>query len=156
MSMYKGLEQTPRTALRRRFLKRSAVWLSLVGCGIVDRAAAVIQPPASDVGAALSALDGREAAPGEVELTLPKVIEDGSAVPVTVATTLPDVEEIFVMADVNPLPIAARFRLGEGVAPRISARIKLAGSGRVYGAVRTPTGLLWTSARAEVAIGGCN
>jgi predicted secreted protein len=60
------------------------------------------------------------------------------------------------MADVNPLPIAARFRLGEGVAPRISARIKLAGSGRVYGAVRTPTGLLWTSARAEVAVGGCN
>jgi sulfur-oxidizing protein SoxY len=144
------------STLRRRFLKRSAVWLSLVSCGMVERAAAVMQPPAADVGAALSALGAQAAQQGVINLTLPQMIEDGSNVPVTVSTDLSDVTEIYVLADMNPLPIAARFRLGEGVAPRISARIKLARSGRVYGAVRTAEGLLWTAADAKVAVGGCN
>lgn len=76
--------------------------------------------------------------------------------PVSISAELPDVREIYILADMNPAPIAAQFRVGPGVAPRISVRIKLADSGHVYGAVRTGDRLYWTTKAAEVTVGGCS
>jgi len=77
-------------------------------------------------------------------------------VPVSVSAELPDAREIYILTDMNPSPIAAQFRVGPGVAPRILVRIKLADSGRVYGAVRTADGLYWTTKVAAVTVGGCS
>ncbi|WP_462328738.1 thiosulfate oxidation carrier protein SoxY [Thiohalocapsa halophila] len=144
---------------RRRFAQRTA-GLVLMGCGVQRLARADILPPVGAVDAALAALGaGTEAgaieAPDRVQLTLPQRIENGAVVPVTVEARLPDVRNIYVLADMNPTPIAAAFRLGAGLAPRLSVRVKLAGSGRVYGAVRTADGLYWTGADATVTVGGC-
>jgi sulfur-oxidizing protein SoxY len=118
-------------------------------------------PPPGAAEAALAALGaatpaGATEAPDRVRLTLPDFIEDGASVPVTVTSTLPGVEEIYLLADMNPMPIAAQFRMGAGTAARLSVRVKLAGSGRVYGAVRTADGLHWTAADAKVSTGGCS
>jgi predicted secreted protein len=56
----------------------------------------------------------------------------------------------------NPMPIAAHFRLAAGVAPRIAVRIKLAGSGYVYGAAQRSDGLYWAAVATEVIAGGCS
>ncbi len=142
---------------------RSATCLALSGCGLQQAAAAdaLMPPPPGTVDAALAALaagtvSGSRRTPDQIRLTLPGLIEDGASVPVSVATTLTDVQEIYVLADMNPMPIAAQFRLGPGVAGQMSVRVKLAGSGRVYGAVRTPEGLYWTTAKADVIVGGCS
>jgi sulfur-oxidizing protein SoxY len=139
---------------RRGFIA-GGIWLALVGCGLISRAQASLAPPVDSVGAALKAIAGRAEASERVQLRLPRLIEDGAVVPVTVSTELTGVRELYVLADMNPMPIAAQFRLGAGVAPRMALRVKLADSGRVYGAVRTDDGLFWTAADAVVAVGGC-
>ncbi|WP_295542878.1 thiosulfate oxidation carrier protein SoxY [uncultured Thiohalocapsa sp.] len=149
--------QPPRRRDRRTFVQ-AAAGLALAGVGF-DRLHAngltrqTVTTALAAIGAATRT--GAVAAPDAVTLTLPDFIEDGASVPVTVTSTLPDIEDIYVLADMNPAPIATHCRLGRGVAPRLSVRIKLAGSGRVYGAVRTAGGLYWTAADAEVTVGGC-
>lgn len=138
----------------------TAAWLAFAGTGMHAVAAEILPPPRA-VDAALLALGahtklGAVEAPEQVRLTLPKLIEDGAMVPVTVQSTLSGVRDVLVLADMNPAPIAAQFRIGPGVAARISVRIKLARSGRVFAAVRTADGLYWTAADAEVTVGGCS
>jgi sulfur-oxidizing protein SoxY len=145
----------------RRAFARSAVCLTLASMVLARTPRAEISPPQGGVDAALAALaadteEGVATASDKVQLTLPKRIEDGAVVPVTVQTTLAHVRDIYVLADMNPAPIAAEFLFGPGMAPRISVRIKLAGSGRVFGVVRTAERLHWTGAAAEVTVGGCS
>lgn len=145
---------------RRTFAQRAA-GLVLMGCGMQRLAHADFLPPAGAVDVALLALGaGTEAgaveAPDRVKLTLPQLIENGAVVPVTVEASVAGVRAIYVLADMNPTPIVARFRLGPGMAPHMSVRIKLAGSGRVYGAVQAAEGLYWAAADAAVTVGGCS
>jgi sulfur-oxidizing protein SoxY len=146
---------------RRRRFTQSAAWLAVAACGLKRAAAADVVPPPGAAEAALRALGaaspaGATEAPERVRLTLPDFIEDGASVPVTVTSTLSGVEEIYLLSDMNPMPIAAQVRMGAGTAARLSMRIKLAGSGRVYGVVRTADGLYWTAADAKVSAGGCS
>lgn len=158
MSHPAATELEPPHRRDRRAFVRAATGLALAGIGLDRSQAEAWSRQAVD--AALSALGvdteaGAIAAPDLVHLTLPDFIENGASVPVTVTSTLPSVEEIYVLADMNPAPIATRCRIGHGVAPRLSVRIKLADSGHVYGAVRTADGLYWTAADAQVTVGGC-
>jgi sulfur-oxidizing protein SoxY len=130
-----------------------------MGLAQASRAASLPPPDAVDRALAALAADtavGLAAASDDVRLTLPKLIEDGSVVPVTVQTTLAGVRDIYVLADMNPAPIVAAFRIGAQMTPRVSVRIKLAGSGRVVGAVRTAERLHWVAVPAEVTVGGCS
>lgn len=144
----------------RRLFVQCAAGLVVMASAMPRLANADLRPPAGTVDAALAALaaetkDGAVEAPDRVELILPQRIENGAVVPVTVEARIPDVRGIYVLADMNPAPIAAQFLLGAGVAPHMSVRIKLAGSGRVYGAVQAPDGLYWTAADTVVTVGGC-
>jgi sulfur-oxidizing protein SoxY len=145
----------------RRAFARSVSWLTLAGIFPSQAPRAAVLPPPGAVDALIAALaaDTDEGAVGpsdSVQLTLPTLIEDGAVVPVKVQTALAPVRDIYVLAEMNPSPIAAQFRIGPGMAPRIAVRIKLAGSGRVFGVVRTAERLHWTAAVAEVTAGGCS
>ena len=140
---------------RRRFVQ-SGLGLALAGCGMGDLVRAELLPPTYRVEDALAAIAVPARASDRVHLRLPERIEDGAAVPVTVTADLADVEALYVLTDMNPMPIAAWFRLGPGMAPRIAVRIKLAGNGRVYGAAKGRDGLHWTATAVEVLAGGCS
>ncbi len=143
-------------APERRLFMQSAAWLALAGCGLEGPAVAETLSQTFSIDDALAAIARPARESERVKLRLPERIEDGAMVPVTVTTDLTDVVALYVLADMNPMPIAAQFRLGPGLAPRISVRIKLAGSGRVYGAAQRSDGLHWTTAAAEVVVGGCS
>jgi sulfur-oxidizing protein SoxY len=150
-----------RPNLGRRAVASTAAWLTLAALGLAPVSRAAVLPPTGAVEGALAALaagtvEGLATESDRVQLTLPKLIEDGAVVPVTVQTTLAEVRDIYLLADMNPAPIAAEFRIGSGMAPRMSVRIKLAGSGRVYGVVRTAKRLHWAAVPAEVTLGGCS
>ena len=143
-------------APERRLFMQSAAWLALAGCGLEGPAFAEMLPPAYSMDDALAAIAKPARESERVQLRLPERIEDGAMVPVTVTTDLTDVDALYVLADMNPMPIAAQFRLSAGMAPRIAVRIKLAGSGRVYGAALRGDGLHWTAKAADVVVGGCS
>lgn len=108
-------------------------------------------------GQALSALLGTdETTPSDqITLRLPEIADNGAVVPVTVGTSLENVESISIVVEKNPRPLVASFEIAPGVFPNISSRIKMAETSRVIAIVKTDTGLYSTSRQVKVTLGGC-
>lgn len=92
-----------------------------------------------------------------VKVVMPQSAEDQFFVPVTIdATALNGVEEIVVVADLNPIPHVLSFR-PESAAPFIGFRLKVEQSTPVRAGVRTSDGV-WHVGGAiiDAAGGGCS
>ena len=94
---------------------------------------------------------------GQLVLTAPQVAEDGTLVPVSVESLLPGTQEIYVVVDVNPDPLAARFSVPAGTEPFIATRIKMAADGTIYAVVSDAQGRIYVSSTSmKVTVGGCS
>ena len=105
---------------------------------------------------ALGALGAVPAPSALITLEAPALADNGAVVPITVSSALPGTREIVLLVDGNPQPVAARFTIPAGTEPFVATRIRMAGNGTLYAAVRTDDGRLYAAARAiEVTVGGC-
>lgn len=91
----------------------------------------------------------------QITLKVPQIAENGAVVPVTVSTTLENVESISIVVEKNPRPLAATFELPSGTLPDLSSRIKMGETSDVMAVVKTNTGLFSASKQVKVTIGGC-
>lgn len=91
----------------------------------------------------------------QINLKVPQIAENGAVVPVTVSTTLENVESISIIVEKNPRPLAATFELPPGTLPDLSSRIKMGETSDVMAVVKTDAGLFSTSKEVKVTIGGC-
>ena len=91
----------------------------------------------------------------EILLSAPMVAEDGTIVPISVETSLQDVQSISIVVMNNPRPLAVSFEIHAGTLPEISCRIKMAETSDVMALVRTGDGIYSTSAHVKVTLGGC-
>lgn len=91
----------------------------------------------------------------DISLSLPQIAENGSVVPMTIRSELENLEQIYVLVEKNPTPLAAVFELSPAVNVYITARIKMAESCNVY--VLARQGDHWLRCRqwVKVMIGGC-
>ena len=94
--------------------------------------------PAQDIKPLLAKLTGGAAAqPGGIEIELPQIAENGNSVPMRVKVESPmsaadHVEAIHIIAERNPRPLVATFRLGEKAGrAEVSTRVRLAGTQKV-------------------------
>jgi sulfur-oxidizing protein SoxY len=148
--------------LRRRGVLGGAALACLVGCGLLTpRAARAINAALSfdapSIPDALRAMGAIGAGPAQLVLTAPDVAEDGALVPVTVESLLPGTREIYVVVDVNPDPLAARFSLPAGTEPFVATRIKMAADGTVYAVASDAQGRIHVTSRSmKVTVGGCS
>ena len=111
----------------------------------------------TDGGQALTALLGTDQTipSNQITLKLPEIAENGAVVPVTVTTTLKNVESISIVIENNPRPLVANFELMSRALPELSSRIKVAETSQVIAVVKTDTGIYSTSKDVKVTIGGC-
>ena len=91
----------------------------------------------------------------QVTLKVPDIAENGAVVPVTVSTSLTDVESISVIVENNPTPLVAMFELSPQSVPDISVRIKMGESSNVQTVVKAGGKLYSASKEVKVTIGGC-
>lgn len=91
----------------------------------------------------------------QISFKIPNIAENGAVVPVTIATSLPDVESISVVVDNNPSPLAAQFHLSQQSLPEISVRIKMGETSPVRAIVKSGGKVYYTSKEVKVTIGGC-
>lgn len=91
----------------------------------------------------------------QISLRVPEIAENGAAVPVTISTTLENVETISIVVERNPRPLAVSFALMSRALPEISSRIKMAETSRVTAVVKTDGGIYSTSKDVKVTLGGC-
>jgi sulfur-oxidizing protein SoxY len=91
----------------------------------------------------------------DILLDVPDLVENGAFVPVSVSTTLAKVQQIALLVEHNPNPLAALFTFAAGTEPQLATRIKMAQSAAVYALVQADG--QWRQARKAVTVivGGC-
>ena len=112
---------------------------------------------AGAAGDAVSAVFGSDAAEESADIAIkaPDIAENGAVVPVSVKTTLADVESIAIVAEKNSSPLTAVFNLGKRTLPQVSTRIKMGKTSNVIVYVKAGGKLYSAQKEVKVTIGGC-
>ena len=107
----------------------------------------------ADVMKSLGATDATESR--DIVITAPDIAENGAVVPIAVTSKLPNTQQISIVAEKNPFPLAATFDVSGGGEGYVSTRIKMGQTSDVWAIVKA--GGKYFSARKEVKItvGGC-
>jgi sulfur-oxidizing protein SoxY len=142
-------------ARRRRLLQSAGAvaWLGFSARAVALDHASVFA--AKTFAEAIGALGGGPTPSALITLEVPSLADNGAVVPITVTSALPGTREIMLLVDGNPQPVAARFTIPSGTEPYVATRIRMAGNGTVYAAVRTEDGLYAAARAIEVTVGGC-
>jgi sulfur-oxidizing protein SoxY len=128
------------TGLARRHLLQ-------VTAGVALLAPLPVRATESEVAALIKQLVGDGALQqGRVKLDIPLLVENGNAVPISIAVDGTDpVISIHVFAEKNPLPHVATFTFGKRAGPpRVATRMRLATSQTVIAVAKTVDGKFWS------------
>jgi len=90
-----------------------------------------------------------------INIKAPDIAENGAVVPVTVSTTLKNVDSISIVVEKNATPLAATFMLAANTEPYASTRIKMGKTSSVIAVVKSDGKLYSTGKEVKVTIGGC-
>lgn len=90
-----------------------------------------------------------------IVLETPDIAENGAVVPVSVTSSIPGTERIYVMVEMNPNPLAAMFMLPEGAEPFVQSRVKMAQTSKIYGVVYADGKYYKAARETKVTLGGC-
>ncbi|MDE2419361.1 MAG: thiosulfate oxidation carrier protein SoxY [Burkholderiales bacterium] len=146
---------------RRNALKKSAVVAGLLAStGMFPQFAFAFNTAAFDaksVADALKALGaGAPVESKDVTVTAPDIAENGSVVPVGVATTLAGVKSMLIMVEKNPATLTAMFNVTDSVESAFQARVKMGQSSDVYAVAIMKDGkVLFAKKEVKVTLGGC-
>jgi sulfur-oxidizing protein SoxY len=91
----------------------------------------------------------------KINLKAPEIAENGAVVPISIDTSLENVESISILVKNNPRPMAAHFEIPPGTLSKISSRIKMGETSDVVAIVKTSNGVFSTAKEVKVTIGGC-
>ena len=105
---------------------------------------------------AIKLLYGKSAEKSDkIKLDAPEIAENGSVVPISVTSTLPDVTAIAFLVAENPNALVASYKIPAGTVPAIANRIKMAKTSNVVVVVEAGGKLYSTSKEVKVTVGGC-
>jgi sulfur-oxidizing protein SoxY len=105
---------------------------------------------------ALKELYGKSAEPSDkIALDAPEIAENGAVVPVSVASSLPNVTAISILVLQNPNTLAAAYTIPEGTEASVSNRLKMAQTSKVVAVIESGGKLYSASKEVKVTVGGC-
>ena len=92
----------------------------------------------------------------DVTLTAPDIADNGAMVPVTLASSLPDVRQLMLLVEKNPATLAAVYQLSPALETSVSMRVKMNESSNVYAVAVTGEGKVCFARKdVKVTLGGC-
>lgn len=91
----------------------------------------------------------------QVNLKIPPISQNGVEVPISVKTTLPQVERIVVMVENNPNPMVAEYIFSGSAVAYIATRIKMNGTSPVHAIVKANGKYYGTTGKVTIKRGGC-
>ena len=150
--------------LRRKFLKTATFVGAAVTVGsgmlVPQRAIGAYAKAAfeaKDVGGALTAAMGTDqhSASADIKLKAPDIAENGAVVPVTVSSTMANVDTISIVATGNNQPLTSTYALTAACEPFVSTRIKMGKTSNVIAVVKADGKLYSATKEVKVTIGGC-
>lgn len=90
-----------------------------------------------------------------IQLKVPEIAENGAVVPVTVACTLPNVEQISILVEKNPNVLAANFVFPAGTESMVTTRVKMGQTCNVVALVKADGKFYRAAKEVKVTAGGC-
>ena len=92
----------------------------------------------------------------DVTLTAPEIAENGAVVPMTVASTIPNVKSLLLLVEKNPNSLVAKFDVTDLVEPSFATRAKMAQTSDVYAvAITADNKAFFAKKEVKVTLGGC-
>jgi sulfur-oxidizing protein SoxY len=92
----------------------------------------------------------------DVSVSAPELAENGSTVPLALASTLPGVRQMLLLVEKNPTPLVARFDVNDALEPSFAVRAKMGQSSDVVAVAITRDGKAFYARReVKVTAGGC-
>ena len=91
-----------------------------------------------------------------VTVTGPEIAENGAVVDLSIASTLPGVRQMLLLAEKNPTMLLARFDVGDAIEPAFATRAKMSQTSDVIAVAITQDGKAHFARLAvKVTMGGC-
>ncbi|MGV3627867.1 MAG: thiosulfate oxidation carrier protein SoxY [Betaproteobacteria bacterium] len=91
----------------------------------------------------------------DITITAPDIAENGAIVPVAVTSKIPNTQNISIIAEKNPFPLAASFDISAGGDAYVSTRVKMGQTSDVRAIVKAG-GKFYTAVKeVKVTVGGC-
>jgi sulfur-oxidizing protein SoxY len=144
---------------RRLFIQGS---LALAAVAAIPRVLLAMAWPekafASDAAsAAMTELFGTDQTTVTDAITLgaPEIAENGAVVPISIETTLQNVQSVSIVVEKNPRPLAVSFEIPPATQADVACRIKMGETSQVMAVVKTDKGLFSATKEVKVTIGGC-
>ncbi len=143
----------------KRFLKHIRI-VALTSILLLTTSLSFAQPVEAfrtmDFNAVMTAIGADQAKSSDkIVIKTPKIAENGSVVPITVSTTLEDVEKIYLVVKENPSPFVASFSLSGLALPLIKNRVKISKPSDVIVVVEAGGNVYKAKEFVKVTIGGC-
>lgn len=91
----------------------------------------------------------------KIKLKLPRTAENGNIVPITITSSIENIEKVYIFSEKNPVPLVAKFTLDPSLEPYIGARFKMQESCDVIVIIEADDKLYQTRQYVKVTIGGC-
>ena len=107
----------------------------------------------ADVMKSLGATDPAESK--DIVITAPDIAENGAVVPIAVTSKLPNTQQISIVAEKNPFPLAATFDVSGGGEAYVSTRIKMGQTSDVWAVVKAGGKFFTARKEVKITVGGC-
>ena len=146
---------------RRSLLKSTGAFGILLAAGVItaQQAFAANDPragfDAKTLSEALATLGGTAVDSKDIAITTPDIAENGAVVPVTVNSSIPNTQEIYIFVEKNPTPLAAIFMIPADTESTVQTRLKMGQSTNVVVVVKANGKLFTASKETKVTLGGC-
>ena len=91
----------------------------------------------------------------DIVITAPDIAENGAVVPVAVTSRIPNTQQISIIAEKNPFPLAATFDVASGGEGYVSTRIKMGETSDVWAVVKAGSQYFIAKKEIKITVGGC-
>lgn len=91
----------------------------------------------------------------DIVITAPDIAENGAVVPVAVNSRIPNTQQISIIAEKNPFPLAATFDVASGGEGYVSTRIKMGQTSDVWAVVKADGKFYAARKEVKITVGGC-
>lgn len=91
----------------------------------------------------------------DIVITAPDIAENGAVVPVAVTSRIPNTQQISIVSEKNPFPLAATFEIANGGEGYVSTRIKMGQTSDIWAVVKADGKYFSARKEVKITVGGC-
>lgn len=91
----------------------------------------------------------------DIVITAPDIAENSALVPVAVTSKLSNTQQISIVAEKNPFPLAATFDIANGAEGYVRTDIKMGQTSDIWAVVRADGKFYVARTEVKITVGGC-